>query len=81
MSDTLDRYNEVDARIERAKEIGWEAEQFAPDFWLMNDPNNVYSGIGATEYTAFADIVADPELWDEVTALLYPASSDERKVS
>lgn len=63
----------IEPRIAAAKALGWEAVDVGRDdyhFWIMNDPQSHYSGTGDSEYEAFWDIVADAELWDEVTAAL-----------
>lgn len=61
----------IEARVERAKAAGWEAWQASDGvWWIMNDPAGQYSGMGESEWQAFNDVLADAELWDEITAKL-----------
>ncbi len=71
-------FDQLDDRIARAKALGWEASLVAPPssmwpngFWIMNDPApSQFSGLGASEREAFTDVLADADLWDEITQLL-----------
>lgn len=63
-------YHQLDARIARAKELGWSADLYG-ELWVMNDPDCLYSGLGDSERDAFIDVLADAELWDEISELLF----------
>lgn len=60
----------MEVRLWKAESLGWTAEHVGGTYWLMNDPDGRYSGFGDSYTQAFYDVLADEELWDEVTAAL-----------
>jgi hypothetical protein len=56
-------------RIRQAKAQGWEAWQ-SGGMWIVNSPDEVYTGIGKTELWAFWDLFSDADVWDEIGEML-----------
>lgn len=59
---------ELEERIEAAKVHGWECIQAGAGWWLAC--NGEYSGMDLSEWSAWADILLDQELWPEIAPLI-----------
>lgn len=59
---------DLQARIDAAKAAGWTCEKAGHDYWLAG--NGTYSGFDKSEWSAWADILLDQELWPEIAPLI-----------
>ena len=57
-------YLSLQVRIDAAKAAGWTCDPMGHDYWLAS--NGVYSGFDKSEWTAWADILLDDDLWPEI---------------
>lgn len=74
-----DWYMHMDERVASAKAAGWTADDCGKPpfhFWIVSANDGQFAGYGYTEDEAWSDILADAELWDEVTAALADESGN-----